>query len=60
MFPFVALAAHAMKEDRERCLSAGMNSDITKPIRSNELFAAIESVLAKKLVTAGMVDDSRK
>jgi two-component system sensor histidine kinase/response regulator len=58
--PIVALTAHAMKEDRERCLSAGMNAPITKPILSNELFAAIESVLAKKPVPAGMADDSRK
>jgi two-component system, sensor histidine kinase and response regulator len=36
-----------MKEDRERCISAGMDAYITKPIRPNELFAAIESVTAK-------------
>jgi hypothetical protein len=36
-----------------------MDAYITKPI-SNELFAAIESVLAKKPVPAGMADDSRK
>jgi len=35
-----------------------MDRYITKSIRSNELFAAIESVLAKKLVPAGMADDS--
>lgn len=42
-----------------RCLSAGM-AYITKPIRSNELFAASESVLAKKPVPARTADDSRK
>ena len=45
--PIVALTAYAMKEDRERCISAGMDAYITKPIRPNELFAAIESVTAK-------------
>jgi two-component system, sensor histidine kinase and response regulator len=45
--PLVALT-RALKEDRERCLSAGMDAYITKPIRSNELFAASETVLAKK------------
>ena len=55
--PIVALTAYAMKEDRERCLSAGMDAYITKPIRPNELFAAIESVMAKP-VPAGMVEDS--
>jgi len=58
--PIVALTAHAMKEDRERCLSAGMDAYITQPIRPKELFAAIESVMANKAVPAGMADDSRK
>jgi len=35
-----------------------MDAYITKPIRSNELFAAIESVLANKPVPAGLAEDS--
>src|SRR5947209_1624455 len=40
--PIIALSAHAMKGDEERCLSAGMDAYITKPLRPKELFAVIE------------------
>ena len=39
--PIVALTAHAMKGDAERCLAAGMDAYITKPLRVDELFAVI-------------------
>jgi CheY-like chemotaxis protein/HPt (histidine-containing phosphotransfer) domain-containing protein len=41
--PIVAMTAHAMKGDRERCLQAGMDDYITKPLNSKLLCAAVEN-----------------
>jgi signal transduction histidine kinase/DNA-binding response OmpR family regulator/HPt (histidine-containing phosphotransfer) domain-containing protein len=42
--PLIAMTAHAMKEDRQRCIDAGMNAYVSKPIRLEELERAISTV----------------
>ena len=49
--PIVAMTAHAMKGDRQRCLDAGMDGYVSKPIRVAELYSAIEQVVPKGDIT---------
>jgi signal transduction histidine kinase/CheY-like chemotaxis protein/DNA-binding LacI/PurR family transcriptional regulator len=47
--PIVAMTAHAMKGDRDRCLKAGMDAYVTKPIDQDELFRTMEIYLSKRI-----------
>jgi CheY-like chemotaxis protein len=44
--PIIAITAHAMKGDQERCLAAGMDGYVSKPFQAEEMFATIDRVLS--------------
>ncbi|WP_163835058.1 transporter substrate-binding domain-containing protein [Spartinivicinus ruber] len=53
--PIVAMTAHAMRRDREKCLAAGMNDHIAKPLNPDELSVMI----AKWLKTKPIISNKR-
>jgi two-component system, sensor histidine kinase and response regulator len=55
--PIVALTAHAMSGDKERCLEAGMDGYVAKPLRPDELFGAIERCCGP--FEAGVAEDTK-
>jgi len=46
--PIVAMTAHAMKGDKERCLEAGMNDYLSKPVSKSHLIAMVEQYLGNR------------
>ncbi len=58
--PIIALTAHAMKGDRERCLAAGMDAHVSKPLQAGRLFEAVRNALAGKKQPDAVSDDGAR
>jgi CheY-like chemotaxis protein len=44
--PIIAMTAHAMKGDEDRCMEVGMDAYVAKPLKAGELFAVLERLAA--------------
>jgi CheY-like chemotaxis protein len=56
--PIIAMTAHAMQGDRQRCLDAGMDDYVSKPFRPQELFEVVEKTTPSQTGEAPPYDSS--
>lgn len=57
--PIIAMTANAMESDRERCIAAGMNDYISKPIKASELQELLQALTADSGITVSAFPESQ-
>jgi CheY-like chemotaxis protein len=57
--PIVAMTAHALKGDADRCVAAGMDGYVSKPIRSMDLFPVMEPLRVSRPVVNSVIQSDQ-